>query len=79
MYIYSYSLLVDIEIIEDLTLTLELILQVLLTKEIVKVDCLCHAYVFLDVNTDWSGNLGVWLVFMPRVEIGGSFWVVNRC
>jgi len=40
-------------------LTLELILQVLLTNKIVKVDCLGHACVFLDVNTDWTGNLGV--------------------
>jgi len=33
-----------IEIIEDLVLTLELILQVLLTNRIVNIDCLGHAW-----------------------------------
>ena len=60
-------------------LTLEWILQVLLTNKYVKIDCLAHAGVFLDVNRDWTGNRGVRFGFVPRVEIRGSFWVVNTC
>jgi len=60
-------------------LTLELILQVLLTNEFVKIDCLAHAYVFLDVNRAWTGNVGVRFGFVPRVEIVGCFWSVNSC
>jgi len=40
-------------------LTLQWILQVLLTNEFVKIDCLAHAYMFLVVNTAWTGNSGV--------------------
>jgi len=40
-------------------LTLEWILQVLLTNEFVKIDCLGHACMFLVVNTAWTGNCGV--------------------
>jgi len=40
-------------------LTLEWILQVLLTNEFVKIDCLAHACTFLTVNTTWTGNMGV--------------------
>jgi len=40
-------------------LTLQWILQVLLTNEFVKIDCLAHAWVFLVVNTTWTGNVGV--------------------
>jgi len=57
-------------------LTLQWILQVLLTNEFVKIDCLAHAWMFLVVNTAWTGNVGVWLIFVGGVEIGGSFWVV---
>ena len=60
-------------------LTLELILQVLLTNEFVKIDCLVHAGLFLVVNRGWTGNKGVRFGFVPRVEIRGSFWVVNSC
>jgi len=60
-------------------LTLQWILQVLLTNKCVKIDCLAHAGVFLDVNRAWTGKVGVGFGFVPRVEIRGSFWVVNRC
>jgi len=40
-------------------LTLQWILQVLLTNEFVKIDCLVHACMFLVVNTTWTGNVGV--------------------
>ena len=60
-------------------LTLQWILQVLLTNEFVKIDCLAHACMFLTVNTAWTGNMGVWLIFVGGVEIGGSFWAVNTC
>ena len=60
-------------------LTLQWILQVLLTNKCVKIDCLAHAGVFLDVNRDWTGNGGVRFSFMPRVEITGYFWSVNSC
>ena len=60
-------------------LTLQWILQVLLTNEFVKIDCLFHACVFLVVNTVWTGKGGVELIFMSGVEIKGSFWVVNIC
>ena len=60
-------------------LTLEWILQVLLTNKYVKIDRLVHAWLFLDVNRDWTGNGGVRFGFEPRVEIGGSFWAVNSC
>ena len=60
-------------------LTLQWILQVLLTNKYVKIDCLAHAGVFLDVNRGWTGNGGVGFSFAPRVEIKGSFWVVNSC
>ena len=60
-------------------LTLEWILQVLLTNKYVKIDCLAHAYVFLDVNRAWTGNRGVGFGFVPRVEIVGCFWAVNSC
>ena len=63
----------------DLVLTLQWILQVLLTKKYVKIDCLVHAYPFLVVNNDWTGNGGVWFSFEGRVEIKGSFWAVNVC
>jgi len=39
-------------------LPLEWILQVLLTNEFVKIDCLAHACLFLVVNTAWTGNGG---------------------
>jgi len=60
-------------------LTLELILQVLLTNKYVKIDCLVHAYVLLDVNRAWTGNGGVRFDSMPRLEIMGCFWSVNSC
>ena len=60
-------------------LTLQWILQVLLTNEFVKIDCMAHADVFLDVNRDWTGKRGVRFGFMPRVEIMGCFWSVNSC
>jgi len=60
-------------------LTLQWILQVLLTNEFVKIDCLAHACMFLVVNTTWTGNGGVRLIFVGGVEIRGSFWVVNTC
>jgi len=60
-------------------LTLQWILQVLLTNEFVKIDCLAHACVFLVVNTTWTGNYGVWFIFVGGVEIRGSFWAVNIC
>ena len=60
-------------------LTLQWILQVLLTNEFVKIDCLAHAGVFLDVNRDWTGNVGVRFGFVPRLEIVGCFWSVNSC
>ena len=60
-------------------LTLQLILQVLLTNEFVKIDCLTHAGVFLDVNNAWTGNKGVRFRFVARVETGGCFWSVNSC
>ena len=60
-------------------LTLEWILQVLLTNEFVKIDCLVHAGLILVVNRDWTGNKGVGFSFVPRVEIKGYFWSVNSC
>ena len=60
-------------------LTLEWILQVLLTNKCVKIDCLAHACVLLDVNRAWTGNGGVGFGFVPRVEIVGYFWAVNSC
>jgi len=60
-------------------LTLEWILQVLLTNEYVKIDCLIHACMLLDVNRAWTGNRGVGFGFVPRVEIVGYFWAVNSC
>jgi len=60
-------------------LTLQWILQVLLTNKCVKIDCLAHAGVFLYVNRAWTGNRGVRFGFVPSVEIGGSFWAVNIC
>ena len=60
-------------------LTLEWILQVLLTNKYVKIDCLVHAYALLDVNRAWTGNRGVRFGFVPRVEIVGCFWSVNSC
>ena len=54
-------------------LTLQWILQVLLTNEFVKIDCLDRVGVFLDVNRAWTGKRGVRFGFVPRVEIGGSF------
>jgi hypothetical protein len=60
-------------------LTLQWILQVLLTNEIVKIDCLVRVGVFLDVNRGWTGNKGVRFGFVPRVEIMGYFWPVNSC
>ena len=60
-------------------LTLEWILQVLLTNKCVKIDCLVHAHVLLDVNRAWTGNGGVRFGFVPRVEIMGYFWSVNSC
>ena len=60
-------------------LTLEWILQVLLTNEFVKIDCLVHAGLFLVVNRGWTGNGGVRFGFVPRVEIRGYFWSLNRC
>ena len=54
-------------------LTLQWILQVLLTNEFVKIDCLAHAGVFLGVNRGWTGNKGVGFGFEPRVEIRGCF------
>ena len=60
-------------------LTLQWILQVLLTNEFVKIDCLVHAGLILVVNRDWTGNKGVGFGFVPRVEIKGYFWSVNSC
>jgi len=60
-------------------LTLEWILQVLLTNKCVKIDCLAHAGVLLGVNRFWTGNVGVGFSFVPRVEIMGYFWAVNSC
>ena len=60
-------------------LTLEWILQVLLTNKYVKIDCLAYAYVFLGVNRAWTGNVGVGFGFVARVEIMGYFWPVNSC
>ena len=60
-------------------LTLQWILQVLLTNKCVKIDCLAHAVVFLDVNRAWTGNRGVRFGFVPRLEIVGYFWSVNSC
>ena len=60
-------------------LTLQWILQVLLTNKCVKIDCLVHADVFLGVNRVWTGNRGVRFGFVPRVEIMGCFWSVNSC
>ena len=60
-------------------LTLQWILQVLLTNEFVKIDCLVHAGLFLVVNRGWTGNRGVRFGFVPRVEIRGCFWSVNSC
>ena len=60
-------------------LTLQWILQVLLTNKCVKIDCLAHAGVFLGVNRGWTGNKGVRFGFVPRGEIRGAFWVVNSC
>ena len=60
-------------------LTLQWILQVLLTNEFVKIDCLGRVGVFLDVNKAWTGKSGVGFGFVPRVEIRGSFWPVNMC
>jgi len=60
-------------------LTLQWILQVLLTNKCVKIDCLAHASVFLDVNRAWTGNVGVRFGFVPRLEIMGCFWSVNSC
>jgi len=60
-------------------LTLQWILQVLLTNEYVKIDCLAHACMFLVVNTTWTGNGGVRFGSVPRLEIVGCFWSVNSC
>jgi len=60
-------------------LTLQWILQVLLTNGFVKIDCLARACTFLTVNTSWTGNEGVWLIFVGGVEIKGCFWAVNSC
>ena len=60
-------------------LTLQWILQVLLTNKCVKIDCLVHAGVFLDVNRAWTGKRGVRFSFVARVEIMGCFWSVNSC
>ena len=60
-------------------LTLEWILQVLLTNKYVKIDCLARAGVFLDVNRDWTGKSGVRFDSVPRLEIMGCFWSVNSC
>jgi len=60
-------------------LTLQWILQVLLTNEFVKIDRLAHAGVFLGVNRAWTGKRGVGFGFVPRVEIMGCFWSVNSC
>jgi len=51
----------------------------LLTNEFVKIDCLAHAGVFLDVNRAWTGNRGVGFDSVPRLEIMGCFWSVNSC
>ncbi len=60
-------------------LTLQWILQVLLTNEFVKIDCLVHAGLFLVVNRGWTGNGGVRFDSVPRVEIRECFWFVNSC
>jgi len=60
-------------------LTLQWILQVLLTNKCVKIDCLAHTGMFLDVNRAWTGNVGVGFGFVSRVEIMGCFWSVNSC
>ena len=54
-------------------LTLQLILQVLLTNEFVKIDCLTYVCMLYDVNNDWTGNKRVGFCFAPRVEIKGCF------
>ena len=56
-------------------LTLQWILQVLLTNEFVKIDCLGRVGVFLDVNRAWTGKRGVGFSFVAGVEIMGYFLV----
>jgi len=60
-------------------LTFEWILQVLLTNKCVKIDCLTRAGGLLGVNSVRTGNSGVRIGFVPRVEIMGCFWSVNSC
>jgi len=54
-------------------LTLEWILQVLLTNKYVKIDCLGHAYVLLGVNRVWTGNGGYGLVLYLEWKLWGVF------
>ena len=58
-------------------LTLEWILQVLLTNKCVKIDCLAHAYVFLDVNIAWTGNGGVGFGLYLEWKLWGVFGLLT--
>jgi len=58
-------------------LTLEWILQVLLTNKCVKIDCLAHAGVFLDVNRDWTGKRGVRFVSCLEWKLWGVFGLLT--
>ena len=58
-------------------LTLQWILQVLLTNEFVKIDCLAHAGGFLDVNRAWTGNGGVGLVLCLEWKLWGVFGLLT--
>ena len=58
-------------------LTLQWILQVLLTNKYVKIDCLTHAGMFLDVNRAWTGNVGVGLVLCLEWKLWGVFGLLT--
>ena len=58
-------------------LTLEWILQVLLTNKCVKIDCLAHAGVFLGVNRAWTGKRGVGLVLCLEWKLWGVFGLLT--
>ena len=58
-------------------LTLQWILQVLLTNKYVKIDRLVHAWLFLDVNRDWTGNEGVGLDLCLEWKLGGLFGLLT--
>ncbi len=58
-------------------LTLELILQVLLTNGFVNIDCLVRDYMVCFVNNAQSGNTSVCVIIMTGVEIKVCFSVIN--